>query len=132
MAMKTSKAGGTAVSHFRRRTAALLYGFHPAALPATTKLFGGGTEILSSGGADRGAQVSGGKQDVFGLASGATVFTGSQVVELGGTALNTVLSGGTMVVESGGALSGATIKTGGLGILNSGGIVGSGGPVEPG
>jgi autotransporter passenger strand-loop-strand repeat protein len=47
---------------------------------------GGGFAIVEAGGTDFGAQISGGEQDVFGLASGATVFTGSQVVKAGGTA----------------------------------------------
>ena len=63
----------------------------------------GGLEIVSAGGTDLGAQISGGEQDVYGLASGATVFTGSQVVESGGTASGTtVSSGGTLDVLSGG------------------------------
>src|SRR4029077_3800776 len=50
-----------------------------------TTIFVGGLEIVAaSGGTDSGAQVSGGEQDVFGVASGATIFAGSQVVGSGG------------------------------------------------
>ena len=60
-----------------------------------TVVSSGGTEIVSAGGTDDGARsVSGGTQLDYGLASGATVFTGSQVVESGGTASGTILSGG--------------------------------------
>ncbi len=83
----------------------------------------GGSEVVSAHGTDDGAQISGGKQLVYGSASGATVFTGSQVVELGGTANNTtVSSGGTEIVLSGGTDIGATILTGGTAIVSSGGI----------
>jgi antigen 43 len=54
-----------------------------------TTIDGGGSEIVSAGGSDGGAQVAGGEQDVFGTASGVTVFTGSQVVESSGRASNT-------------------------------------------
>jgi autotransporter passenger strand-loop-strand repeat protein len=41
-----------------------------------TTIFSGGSEIVSAGGTDNGAQISGGEQDVFGSASGATIFSG--------------------------------------------------------
>ena len=72
-----------------------------------TTIFSGGTEIISSGGVDSGAQISGGTQLDYGLANGATVFTGSQVVEFGGTASGTTISGGTEYVSSGGTALGA-------------------------
>ncbi len=67
-----------------------------------TTIYAGGKEIISSGGSDAGAQISGGTQSVFGLASGATMFTGSQVVQSGGKVSGTTLSGGTERVNSGG------------------------------
>jgi autotransporter passenger strand-loop-strand repeat protein len=51
--------------------------------------------VVSAGGTDLGARISGGEQDDYGLASGATVFTG-----------------GTQVVESGGVASGTTVDSG--------------------
>jgi autotransporter passenger strand-loop-strand repeat protein len=52
-----------------------------------TTIFSGGSEIVSGGGTDLGALISGGVQDVFGLASGATVFGGGlELVESGATA----------------------------------------------
>jgi autotransporter passenger strand-loop-strand repeat protein len=53
----------------------------PGGLVDPTVIFSGGLEIVSSGGTDLGAQISGGEQDVFGYASGAALFTGSQVVK---------------------------------------------------
>ena len=80
----------------------------------------GGIEVVSAGGTDLGALISGGEQGVFGYASGATVLTGSQVVESGGTASSTtVSSGGTLDVLSGGTaiaphlLAGGTFVIGG-------------------
>jgi autotransporter passenger strand-loop-strand repeat protein len=74
----------------------------------------GGREIVSAHGTDDGAQISGGKQLVFGVASGATIFTGSQIVEAGGTASNTtVLKGGVETVSSGGSASGTMVSSGG-------------------
>jgi autotransporter passenger strand-loop-strand repeat protein len=56
-------------------------------------------EVVSAGGTDAGAHISGGTQDVFGTASGVTIFTGSQVVEAGRTAISTIISGGTQLGE---------------------------------
>ena len=89
-----------------------------------TTIYSGGREIVSAHGTDDGAQISGGKQLVYGSASGATVFTGTQVVESGGTANNTtVSSGGTEIVLSGGTDIDATIDTGGTAIIAAGGIL---------
>ena len=77
-----------------------------------TTLDSGGSEIVSASGSDGGAQIEGGTQFDFGLASGATVFTGSQVVESGGTASGTILSGGTEIVSAGGTDDGAKISGG--------------------
>ena len=54
----------------------------------------GGLEIVSAVGSDLGAQIVSGEQDVYGTASGVTIFTGSQAVEAGGTASGTIVSGG--------------------------------------
>ena len=51
-----------------------------------TTILGHGIEIIHSGGVDSGALIKGGTQFDSGLASSATVFTGSQVVVSGGTA----------------------------------------------
>ena len=84
-----------------------------------TTIDDGGLEIVSAGGTDVGAKIAGasvgGEQDVFGLASGATIFTGSQVVEAGGTASGTVVSVpvfetfDALIVSSGGFADQATI-----------------------
>jgi autotransporter passenger strand-loop-strand repeat protein len=67
-----------------------------------TVISGGASETVSSGGVDEGAQISGGIQFVFGSAQSATVYTGSQVAESGGSAITTTISGGSMVVVAGG------------------------------
>jgi autotransporter passenger strand-loop-strand repeat protein len=61
-----------------------------------------------------------GTQFDYGLAGGATIFTGSQVVEAHGTASGSIISGGTETVA--GTVVGATISTGGLQSVLSGGI----------
>jgi len=77
-------------------------------------IYSGGSETISAGGTDGGAQISGGTQFDYGTATGVTVFTGSQVVESGGTASDTTVSnGGTEIVSSGGTDGGATISVGG-------------------
>ena len=64
------------------------------ALADPTLIFSGGSEVVSAGGIDEGALVSGGAQIVYGLASGVTVFTGSQLIESGGSAVGTTISNG--------------------------------------
>jgi autotransporter passenger strand-loop-strand repeat protein len=64
----------------------------------------GGLETINSGGTDLGALLSGGRQDVFGNASGVQVN-----------------SGGVQVVFSGGVASGTTVRSGGVESVNSGG-----------
>ena len=72
------------------------------------------------GGADVGAQISGGEQDVFGLVSGASVAAGVQVIKAGGTAsATTANSGGAQLVVSGATASGTIVKAGGTEILES-------------
>ena len=73
----------------------------------STTILSGGTEIVSGPGTDDGAMISGGTQLDYSLASGATIFTGSQVVESGGTASGTTISGGTEYVSAGGTALGA-------------------------
>jgi fibronectin-binding autotransporter adhesin len=85
----------------------------PGGVASATTIQSGGTETVSAGGTDRGASVSGGLQLDFGLASGVTVFTGSQVVESGGVASGTTVdSGGTLVIDAGGNASGVTLNSG--------------------
>jgi autotransporter passenger strand-loop-strand repeat protein len=87
-----------------------------------TTVSSGGTEVVSAGGTDYGAQISGGEQDVFGYASGATVFTGGlQVVESGGTANDTIVSLGNQVISLGGTAS-HTLVSGGRQYVESGGV----------
>jgi autotransporter passenger strand-loop-strand repeat protein len=84
----------------------------------------GGSEIVRAHGTDDGAQIPGGKQFDFGVASGVTIFSSdSQIVESGGTASHTtVSSGGAEIVLSGGTAIGATIVSGGTVTVSSGGI----------
>ena len=57
----------------------------------------GGIEVVNARGVDAGTWISGGTQQVFGLASGASIVRGAQVVAAGGTAVGTVInSGGTL------------------------------------
>ena len=56
----------------------------PAALADPTTIYSGGSEIVSAGGTDDGAQISGGTQLDYGLASGATIVSGVEVIEAGG------------------------------------------------
>jgi autotransporter passenger strand-loop-strand repeat protein/uncharacterized repeat protein (TIGR03803 family) len=121
---------------------------------------GGGTEIVSAGGTDHGgAQISGGTQLDYGMASGATIAKagteiifsggsavgvailsgGTEIVSRGGVATsNTVRSGGTEIVSAGGTANGTSVASGGrlivtsggLGVLSSGSILASGGPVS--
>ena len=83
----------------------------------------GGVEVVASGGSDADALISGGTTQVLsgGVASGDTIFAGSQVVSSGGTAVNDKISGGTVVLESSAVLSGG-IAFAGSGTLE---IVGS-------
>jgi autotransporter passenger strand-loop-strand repeat protein len=85
-----------------------------------TTLYGGGSETVSSGGTDNGAQISGGTQIDFGVASGAAVLSGRvQNVSSGGVANGTTISfGGTENVWSGGTQSGTWVSSGGT--LNAG------------
>ena len=90
-----------------------------------TTILSGGTEIVSAGGTDDGAKISGGTQLDYGLASGATIVTGSQVVEAGGTASGTIISGGTQLVDAGGSAAATTISGGTFEIASGGSAVGA-------
>ena len=50
---------------------------------SATTISTGGSEIISAHGTDSGTKISGGEQDVYRLANGATIFSGSQVVDPG-------------------------------------------------
>jgi autotransporter passenger strand-loop-strand repeat protein len=73
-------------------------------------IYAGGSETNSKGGTDLGAQASAGTQVVSGLASGATIFAGSQMIRSGGVATGTTVSNGaTEIVSSGGTTSGTLL-----------------------
>jgi autotransporter passenger strand-loop-strand repeat protein len=81
----------------------------------------GTTEIVASGSTDLATQIVGGELDVFGLAIGATVSTGSILVESGGSAIDfTILSGGLLLVSSGGYADPGTLS-GGTAVVTVGG-----------
>lgn len=77
------------------------------ALSAT--ISGVGLEIVLSGGVDSGAQISGGELDVYGLASGARIFGGLQIVEAGGTAISAAVT-----ADSGGGVHAGRLGSCGL------------------
>jgi len=87
-----------------------------------TVIASGGTEVISAHGTDLGAQISGGVQIVLGVASGATVFSGAQIIRTGGTADSTLISGGSAVVNAGGTALDVTIGSAGTALILSGGI----------
>jgi autotransporter passenger strand-loop-strand repeat protein len=92
--------------------------------PAT--IYSGGSETISKGGTDLGAEISGGVQIDSGLASGAVIFAGSQVVGSGGTAVGTrVWSGATEIVSSGGTTSGTVLSGGQETVLRGGHATGT-------
>jgi autotransporter passenger strand-loop-strand repeat protein len=92
---------------------------HGIADPAM--IYSGGSETISSGSTDLGADISGGIQIDLGLVSGVTVFAGSLVAGSAGTAIGTTVSSGTKVVLSGGKTS-STVLRGGQEILSRGGV----------
>jgi autotransporter passenger strand-loop-strand repeat protein len=95
-------------------------------LASATTVYASGSETISKGGTDRGAQISGGTQTDSGLASGAVIFAGSQVVRSGGTAFaTTVWNGATEIVSSGGTTSGTVLSGGQETILRSGHATGA-------
>ena len=70
----------------------------------------GGFESVNSGGTDLSNEILGGEQEVYGYASSAIIFGGSQVVAADGLADTNVMSDGLLYVASGGTASG-TIMT---------------------
>ena len=74
-------ASGTATSTTISSGGTQVVGYFTGGTASSTTILSGGTEIISSGSIDSGAQISGGTQLDYGVANGATVFTGSQVVE---------------------------------------------------
>jgi autotransporter passenger strand-loop-strand repeat protein len=93
-----------------------------------TTILGGGLEIISARGSDRGALLSGGEQDVYGNAGGATIFADSQVIESGAAGATPLLrGGGTLDVLSGGSANSARISAGGTEAVSAGyGLRGTG------
>ena len=91
-------------------------------MPIRTVILSGGTEVVNAHGTDLGAQISGGTQVVSGVASGATVFSGAQLVRAGGTASDTAVSGGSAVVSAGGTALDVTIGNAGTVLILSGGV----------
>src|SRR5271155_4649368 len=83
---------------------------HGLADPAT--VYAGGSETISKGGTDLGARISGSVQIDSGLASGAVIFAGSQVIGSAGTAIGTTVSNGaTEIVSSGETTSGTLLDS---------------------
>ena len=86
-----------------------------------TRILGGGAEIVGAGGTDKGAQISGGEQEVFGFASGAAIKSaGTQVLEGGGTASATTVSSGGIIELIGDASASFTLRAGASVGLGSG------------
>jgi autotransporter passenger strand-loop-strand repeat protein len=126
---ETVSSGGTASNTTVLSGGSLVVLSHGLADPAT--IYGGGSETISKGGTDLGADISGGTQIDSGLASGAVIFAGSQVVRSAGTAIGTAVSGGTEIVSSGGTTSNTLLASGQETVLRgghaSGTIITSGG-----
>lgn len=79
----------------------------------------GGEEIVLARGRDVSAQIKGGRQKVYGVASGAVLTQGLQDVY--GLAVDTVVVGGQLVIESGGKAS-AVLLNGGQELVQAGGV----------
>lgn len=84
----------------------------PGGVADPTEIYSGGLEVISRGGRDLGAFILGGEQHVFGYASGATIISGLQEVEAGGTAKSTVAIGGSEIISAHGTDIGARISGG--------------------
>src|SRR5205085_2563640 len=90
------------------------------------------TELVRDGGTDVSATLSGSFQDVFGVASEATIdFGDSQLIESGGLAISTMIlsggietvgAGGLLLVESGGGVQDTIVSAGGHVIVSAGGV----------
>ena len=87
----------------------------------SARLSGGFQDVLGVAG---GATISGGEQDVYNLADNTTIFAGSEVVEAGGTTSGTTLNGGREIVSSSG-FADATAISGGTLEIASGGSAGA-------
>jgi autotransporter passenger strand-loop-strand repeat protein len=100
-------SGGTAIDPVVSSGGSLVVASGGFADP--TIIYNGASETISAGGTDNGALICGTQLD-YGFASGVTIFTGSQVVEGGGTASGTSIhAGGTEIVNTGGTDFGAQI-----------------------
>lgn len=108
-------SGGTAATTTISAGGTQIVAADGGGLASATTILSGGLETVSAGGTDRAAKISGGEQDVYGTASGATVAgTGTQIVESGGTAIRTTVDrGGLAIVESGSTVSNLTVASGG-------------------
>jgi fibronectin-binding autotransporter adhesin len=87
----------------------------------STVIVGGGVETVFSGSKDLAAQIRGGTQYDYSLASGVTVSGGAQVVDSGGTANGTTLSSGGAQFVTSGTASGTVVSSGGVEIVTTGG-----------
>jgi autotransporter passenger strand-loop-strand repeat protein len=126
-------SGGTAINTSVGYAGAMMVSSGGLADPAV--IGSGGSEIINAGGTDDGAKISGGVQFDYGLASGGTLFAGTQVVESGASASGTMVkAGGVLAVQSGGVVTGAVVSAGGLEVLFTGGsaagTVNGGGTLE--
>ncbi len=101
-----------------------------------------GLQIVSAGASATSVIVSGGEQDVYGIAvsttvesgvdSGGTHFSGSEIVESGGfTSFTTVSAGGSEIVSGGGTAFDAIVSSGGNLVISPGGTA-SGGEINGG
>ena len=104
------KSGGSAIDFTILSGGLLVVSSGGYADPGTLS---GGTEVISAGGSDDGTQISGGTQFVYGTATNASIFLGSQAVEFRRIASGTVISGGLLIVEPGGSAIDATVYSGG-------------------
>jgi autotransporter passenger strand-loop-strand repeat protein len=121
---ETISTGGTASNTVVLSGGSLIVLSHGLADPAT--IYGGGSETISKGGTDLGVNISGGIQIDSGLASGATIFAGSQVVGSAGRAFGTSVSdGGTEIVSSGGTTLGTLLASGQETVLRGGHATGT-------
>jgi autotransporter passenger strand-loop-strand repeat protein len=87
---ETVSSGGTASNTVVLSGGSLIVLSHGLADSAT--IYAGGSETISKGGTGPGAQISGSIQVVSGVASGATIFAGSQMIRSAGTGVGTTVS----------------------------------------
>jgi autotransporter passenger strand-loop-strand repeat protein len=97
-----------------------LAGFAAGGVVSDATIDSGGFESVNSGGTDLSNEILGGEQEVYGYASSAFIFGGSQVVAADGLAdTTTVMSDGLLYVASGGTASGTIIDSGGFAYVES-------------